>query len=123
MVNNAGIGLEVRNSLPIYETPDSIFDTTMAVNSRGVFLGCKYAAQQMITQNPYPSGDRGWIINIASVLGLVGMSGSVSYTASKGSVVQMTRTVALDLAPRRIHCNVLCPGCEMNTTLEGDQGC
>lgn len=110
MVNNAGIGLEIRNSLPIHETPDSTFDTTMSVNSRGVFLGCKYAAQQMITQNPYPSGDRGWIINIASVLGLVGLRGTVSYAASKGSVVQMTRTVALDLAPLRIHCNVLCPG-------------
>ena len=118
MVNNAGIGLEARSSpamLPIHETPDSTFDATMSVNSRGVFLGCKYAAQQMITQNTYPSGDRGWIINIASVLGLVGQSGAVSYSASKGSVVQMTRTVALDLAKWRIHCNALCPGCELNT--------
>ena len=115
MVNNAGIALEARELRPIHETPDSTFDTTMSVNSRGVFLGCKYAAQQMITQNPYPSGDRGWIINIASVAGLVGLGGSVSYTASKGSVVQITRTVALDLAPWRIHCNVLCPGCELMT--------
>lgn len=117
MVNNAGIGLEARGFVPIHETPDSTFDTTMSVNSRGVFLGCKYAARQMITQDPYPSGDRGWIINIASVAGLVGLVGAVSYSASKGSVVQMTRTVALDLAPWRIHCNVLCPGCELNTML------
>lgn len=111
MVNNAGIGLEVRSSfLRVHETPDSTFDATMSVNSRGVFLGCKYAAKQMITQDPYPSGDRGWIINLGSVAGLVGLAGAVSYSASKGSVVQMTRTVALDLAPWRIHCNVLCPG-------------
>ena len=117
MVNNAGIGLEARSFVPIHETSDSTFDTTMSVNSRGVFLGCKYAARQMITQDPYPSGDRGWIINIASVAGLVGLVGAVSYSASKGSVVQMTRTVALDLAPWRIHCNVLCPGCELYTLL------
>ncbi|KAL9068820.1 MAG: hypothetical protein Q9161_005907 [Pseudevernia consocians] len=55
MVNNAGIGLEARSFVPIHETSDSTFDTTMSVNSRGVFLGCKYAARQMITQDPYPS--------------------------------------------------------------------
>ena len=113
MVNNAGIGIEAREPLPIHETPDSTFDTTMSVNSRGVFLGCKYAAQRMISQDPHPSGDRGWIINMASVAGLVGLTGCVSYSASKGSVVQMTRTVALDLAPWRIHCNALCPGCKL----------
>ena len=83
----------------------------MSVNSRGVFLGCKYAAWQMITQNPYPSGDRGWIINIASVAGLVGLIGSVSYSASKGSVVEMTPLVALDFGamahPLQIHDDVL----------------
>ena len=99
MVNNAGVSLEVRNSfLPVHETLDSTFTATMSINSRGVFLGCKYAAKQMITQDPYPSGDRGWIINIGSVAGLVGLVGAVSYSASKGAVVQMTRTVALDLA-------------------------
>ena len=117
MVNNAGVCLEARAPRPIHETPDSTYDITMSVNSRGVFLGCKYAAQRMISQDPHPSGDRGWIINIASVAGLVGLKGSVSYTASKGSVVQMTRSVALDLAPSRIHCNVLCPGCKLGTTL------
>ena len=117
MVNNAGIGLEAHGPRPIHETPDSTFDATMAVNSRGVFLGCKYAAQRMVSQVPHPSGDRGWIINIASVAGLVGFTGSVSYTASKGSVVQMTKAAALDLAPSRIHCNALCPGSKLTTIL------
>ena len=123
MVNNAGIGLEARGPLPIHETPDSTFDTTMSVNSRGVFLGCKYAAQRMISQDPHPSGDRGWIINMASVAGLVGFVGSVSYSASKGSVVQITRSVALDLAPWRIHCNALCPGGKPNTILWRSSDC
>lgn len=112
MVNNAGIGIESREKKPIHETPDSTFDATMSVNSRGVFLGSKYAAKQMINQDPFASGDRGWIINIASAAGLVGLIGAVSYSASKGSVVQMTKTAALDLAPWRVHCNAICPGCE-----------
>ena len=114
MVNNAGISIEAAyGTKPIHETDDDTFDQTMRINSRGVFLGCKYAGQQMVKQDPHPSGDRGWIINTASVLGLVGFQGAVSYTAAKGSVVQMTRTVALDYAPHRIHCNALCPGCEL----------
>ena len=113
MVNNAGISIEgAHGTKPVHETDDETFDVTMRVNSRSVFLGCKYAGKQMIQQNPHPSGDRGWIINTASVLGLVGFGGAVSYTASKGSVVQMTRTVALDYAPYRVHCNAICPGCE-----------
>ncbi len=123
MVNNAGIATEIRNLLPIHETADSTYDTTMAINSRGVFLGCKYAAQQMITQDPHPSGDRGWIINMSSIAGLVGFGGGISYSASKGSVVNMTRTVALDLAPWRIHCNALCPGCDLRSILQRNEDC
>ena len=123
MVNNAGIATEIRNMLPIHETPDSTYDTTMSINSRGVFLGCKYAAQQMVTQDPHPNGDRGWIINMSSAAGLVGFRGAASYSASKGSVIQMTRTVALDLAPWRIHCNAICPACELSTIRQGNEGC
>ena len=112
MVNNAGIALE-DGTTPVHETADATFDTTLRINARSVFLGCKYAGQQMINQPPHnPSGDRGWIINTASALGLVGFAGAVAYTASKGAVVQMTKTVALDYAPYGIHCNALCPGCE-----------
>lgn len=125
MVNNAGVCLELSTPglLPIYETLDSTLDSTLSTNVRGVFLGCKYAAKQMITQEPYPSGDRGWIINMGSAGGLVGFAGLVSYAASKGSVGQITRAVALDLAPWRIHCNVLCPACEWRTTFWLDEGC
>lgn len=109
MVNNAGIG---PSPGMIHETADESFDTTIRVNARSVFLGCKYATGQMLKQEPHPSGDRGWIINTASILGLVGFPGTASYSASKGAIVQLTRQVAVDYAPHRIHCNALCPGCE-----------
>ena len=114
MVNNAGIAPEsARGVIPVFETEDTIFDLTMRVNTRSVFLGCKYAGRQMMKQDPHPSGDRGWIINTASTFGLVGTSGAVSYCGSKGAVVQMTKAVALDYAPHRIHCNAICPGCRL----------
>jgi NAD(P)-dependent dehydrogenase (short-subunit alcohol dehydrogenase family) len=53
-----------------------VFDKTMRINARGTFLGCKYAIAQMLKQDLHPSGDRGWIINLASVAGLVGFSGA-----------------------------------------------
>lgn len=62
----------------------------MAANVDGVFFGVKYAAKQMMQQEPLPNGDRGWILNAASVYGMVGTAGapayceynSVSYNAS-----------------------------------------
>jgi NAD(P)-dependent dehydrogenase (short-subunit alcohol dehydrogenase family) len=87
MINNAGIAPEAKNPVPIYETLLDVFDSTMRVNSRGVFIGCKYAGAQMVKQAPHLNGDRGWIINIASVLGLVGRSGTAAYSAAKGSVI------------------------------------
>lgn len=68
--------------------PQTPFDVPLSINSRGVFLDCKYAAQQIITQESYLSGNRGYIINMASTLGLVGRTGAVSYSASKEFVVQ-----------------------------------
>ncbi|KAI9709026.1 MAG: hypothetical protein M1812_007782 [Candelaria pacifica] len=112
MVNNAGIALESGNPSSIWDFPEETWDTTLRVNAKGVFLGCKYAAKQMIGQEPRGNGDRGWIINTASILGLVGLrgSGTAAYTASKGAVVNLTRTVALELGQHRIHCNAICPG-------------
>jgi len=114
MVNNAGIAIEASATerKPIWETSEETWDKTMRINSRGVFLGCKYAGAQMVKQEPHPNGDRGWIINLASILGLVGSVASASYCASKGSIINLTRAAALDFAPLRIHCNAICPGCE-----------
>lgn len=83
------------------------------INSRSVFLGCKYAIQQFLTQTPHSSGHRGWIINTASMLGLIGLKpGAAAYCASKGAVVLLTKQIAVEYASEKVHCNALCPGCE-----------
>ncbi|KAE8137301.1 hypothetical protein BDV38DRAFT_293060 [Aspergillus pseudotamarii] len=107
MVNNAGIFCGLNN---IVNEPVMAFDKTMAVNTRGVFLGMKFAITQMMKQDPLPSGERGWIVNIASIGDQVGLALEPSYCASKGAVVNLTRQVAVDYAPEKIHVNAVCPG-------------
>ena len=83
------------------------------INSRSVFLGCKYALRQSLSQPLHPSGHRGWIINTASMLGLVGLKPSAgAYCTSKGAVVLLTKQIAVEYGIDKIHCNALCPGCK-----------
>lgn len=93
MVNNAGISAEVNDpiyqdtgALPTHLCPESVFDKDIAINVKGVWLGCKHAIAQMIQQTPHASGDKGWIINMCSIMGLVGTPGAAPYCASKGEV-------------------------------------
>lgn len=72
LVNNAGISIEARSPAVLHLTDEETWDTTMRVNVKSVFLGCKYVLAQMLTQEPHPSGDRGWIINISSIMGMIG---------------------------------------------------
>lgn len=58
----------------IHETSEDEWDRVMGINARSVFLGSKYAIRQMLKQQPHPSGDRGWIINVASISGMVGVA-------------------------------------------------
>lgn len=117
MVNNAGIAPEASSPQPVNETTEEVFDSTWQVNVRGVFLGCKYAGQQMLNQPRIPGHhSAGNIINISSVLGVVGLSGTPAYAASKGAVVALTRTVAMDYAPHGIHCNSILPGCKFKVS-------
>ena len=111
MVNNAGVTFEGGDTAQrVWDTSLDVWNKTLAVNTSGVFYGIKYASSQMLEQDPHPSGDRGWIINTASIYGLVGDAGCVSYCASKGAVVNLTRAAAMDCAPKRIHVNCICPG-------------
>ena len=100
MVANAGIsgrGTTAQTELDHWER-------VLAVNLTGVFLCAKHAVPAMRT-----SGG-GAIVSTASVVGLVGVAGAVPYSAAKGAVVSMTRTMALDCAPDRIRVNTVCPG-------------
>lgn len=95
----------------LHEADEELWDMTMRINSKSVFLGCKYALAQMLHQDPHPSGDRGWIVNISSIASLVAIEGTGPYSASKGAVNSLTRQAALDYGPHRIHINAICPGC------------
>lgn len=73
LVNNAGISIEAnRPPARLHETEDDTWDTTMAVNVRSIFLTCKHALKHMLSQEAGEGGDRGWIINISSIFGLIG---------------------------------------------------
>jgi NAD(P)-dependent dehydrogenase (short-subunit alcohol dehydrogenase family) len=74
MVNNAGIAVEAgeHGNKPVWEVEESAFEKTLSVNVKGVFLGTKFASKQMVSQEPGSNGDRGWIVNLASVYGLGG---------------------------------------------------
>ena len=98
--NNAGFGGALG---PISETPVDEFDLTFAVLVRGVFLGMKHAA-------PLLSRQGGSVINTASVAGLVAGYSPHAYAAAKAAVIQLSRSVALELAPLRVRVNCICPG-------------
>jgi NAD(P)-dependent dehydrogenase (short-subunit alcohol dehydrogenase family) len=112
MCNNAGVS-GLFNSL--VDTKADDFDRIFRVNVRGVFLGSKYAGRQLIEQ-----GIGGVIVNTASCFGLVGYPSMASYCATKGAVIQLTRALALELAPHRIRVNALCPG-TLETEMDREQ--
>lgn len=112
MVNNAGIAPEASEPHPIWETSPQTFERSWSVNVRSVFFGCKHAGAQMMRQERIPGDSRaGTIINVGSVLGLVGIVNAPAYSATKGAVAAFTRAIAMDYAPHGIHCNAIHPGC------------
>jgi 3-oxoacyl-[acyl-carrier protein] reductase len=99
-VNNAGItrdGLLIRMS-------DEQWDMVIDINLKGCFLGCQAAGKAMMKARA------GKIVNVASIMGLVGNAGQANYSASKGGVIALTRAVAKELASRNINVNAIAPG-------------
>ncbi|MGN0846900.1 MAG: 3-oxoacyl-[acyl-carrier-protein] reductase [Kiritimatiellia bacterium] len=107
MVNNAGItkdGLLMRMS-------DADWDAVLNVNLKGTFLFTRAVARPMM-KNKAADGTSagGAIINIASVVGIMGNAGQANYTASKGGVIALTKTTAKELGSRNVRCNAVAPG-------------
>ncbi|MCK5438616.1 MAG: SDR family oxidoreductase [Gemmatimonadetes bacterium] len=98
LVNNAGIGVDAR----IEDTDEAFWDATLDTNLKGTFF-CSRAALEALRAT------RGNIVNISSDAGLVGSQTLVAYCASKGGVVNMTRAMAVELAPL-VRVNCVCPG-------------
>jgi NAD(P)-dependent dehydrogenase (short-subunit alcohol dehydrogenase family) len=109
MFNNAGIG-GAFGSVTDLRIED--WDETFNVVARGVFLGVKHAAKQMIIQGG------GSIINTASVAGITGGGGPVAYSAAKAAVINFTRAVSIELAEHRIRINAIAPGAIRTPLLE-----
>ena len=103
LYNNAGVMPEADHS--VVDTPVETWDRVMAVNVRGVYLACKYAIPPMIERHC------GSIINVSSFVALLGCSvPQDAYTASKGAVLALTRSLAVQFAPHGIRTNAILPG-------------
>lgn len=100
LVNNAGI---IYRNRTVEEHTEEEWDATFDTNVKGVFLMCRAAM-------PALKASRGVVVNVASYVGLVGFPGAAAYAASKGAVVNLTRTLALDHAPDGVRVNCVCPG-------------
>lgn len=103
LFNNAGILPDEDTS--VVDTPEDVFDRVIAVNLKGVFLGCKYGIPALLRAGG------GSIINTSSLVAVMGSATSqIAYTASKGGVLALTREIAVEFARRGIRANALCPG-------------
>lgn len=99
LFNNAGVELVKK----LKDTTEEDWDRIIKINLKSVFLCCNYVIPEMIKRGG------GVIINNASVAGLVG-SFSSAYSASKGAIIALTKTLAVELAPDNIRVNCICPG-------------
>ena len=101
LVNNAGIAMAGKN---LEEVTSEEWDRIQEVNSKGVFLGVKAALPYM------KASGGGSIVNISSMAGIVGVPGISAYTASKGAVRLLTKSIAIEYGAHNIRCNSVHPG-------------
>jgi NAD(P)-dependent dehydrogenase (short-subunit alcohol dehydrogenase family) len=109
LFNNAGIA----GVGDLAETSLDLWERVMRVNARGVFVMCRAVAPAMIAQRS------GSIINMSSAIAATGLARRVSYAASKGAVLALTKSMQVDLAPYGVRVNALMPGTIMTPFVEG----
>ncbi len=105
LINAAGIWVEG----PADEMTEAMWDRCLDINLKGTFFACRHAIPELEKTG-------GSILNIASDAGLMGSKGASIYCASKGGVVLLTKSLALELAPRGVRCNAVCP-CDVDTPM------
>jgi NAD(P)-dependent dehydrogenase (short-subunit alcohol dehydrogenase family) len=98
LVNCAGVWVEG----PTHEMTEAQWDRTVDVNLKGTFFACRYAIPHLVATE-------GCIVNLSSDAGLVGTSETAIYCASKGGVSLLTKALAMELAPRGVRVNAVCP--------------
>jgi 3(or 17)beta-hydroxysteroid dehydrogenase len=109
LINNAGVGGGAGN---LESTTVEAWRRVEAINSEGVFLGCKYAIEGMKKTSAVKPASKGSIVNVSSVAALIGSAGPLAYTASKGAVRLLSKSVAMHCAEQKynIRCNSVHPG-------------
>jgi 3alpha(or 20beta)-hydroxysteroid dehydrogenase len=108
LVNNAG----VVSFAPLFETSEEEYRRVIDINQLGVFLGMRVIGPAIV------AAGGGAIVNIASVEGLVGSAGLVSYSASKHAVIGMTKAAALELVSTGVRVNAVAPGAVFTAMLD-----
>lgn len=103
LYNNAGIFPAADHS--VIDTDESVWDKVLAVNVKGVYLVCKHGIPELL------AAGGGSVINVASFVALVGCSvPQDAYTASKGAVIALTKSLAVQFGPKGVRSNAICPG-------------
>ncbi len=115
LVNNAG----VVDDVPFLELSEDEYDRILRINLKGAFLAGQAVARQMVKQGPRDGGGTGAIVNMSSINSVFALPDHVAYSISKGGLSQLTKAMAIALAPKGIRVNAVGPGTIQTPLLAG----